>query len=184
MIWYTGSRMWAKQKAFTIVELLIVIVVIGILAAITTVAYTNVKERAATSKRDADTTMYLKAILAARTNESTTLNRITGSPTAPSNWSAGACVSAANNPSATEPKDLPKTHTCWVRYYENLSKIGAAAGVNLDGLRSGDARGNPYTIDENEGEQACPSRDVIFNFTGSGISAEIAKYVPRYDNCA
>ncbi len=40
--------MWAKQKqsGFTIVELLIVIVVIGILAAITIVAYNGVQQRA------------------------------------------------------------------------------------------------------------------------------------------
>jgi prepilin-type N-terminal cleavage/methylation domain-containing protein len=40
--------MWAKQKqpGFTIVELLIVIVVIGILAAITIVAYNGIQERA------------------------------------------------------------------------------------------------------------------------------------------
>jgi type II secretion system protein G len=37
---------WAKQKGFTIVELLIVIVVIGILAAITVVAYNGVQNRA------------------------------------------------------------------------------------------------------------------------------------------
>ena len=35
--------MWAKQAGFTIVELLIVIVVIAILAAITIVAYNNVQ---------------------------------------------------------------------------------------------------------------------------------------------
>lgn len=41
--------MWAKQKqqsGFTIIELLIVIVVIGILAAITIVAYNGIQERA------------------------------------------------------------------------------------------------------------------------------------------
>ncbi len=38
--------MWAQQKGFTIVELLIVIVVIAILAAITIVAYTGVQNRA------------------------------------------------------------------------------------------------------------------------------------------
>ncbi|OJU87536.1 hypothetical protein BGO17_00875 [Candidatus Saccharibacteria bacterium 49-20] len=36
---------WAKQKGFTIVELLIVVVVIAILAAITIVAYTGIQNR-------------------------------------------------------------------------------------------------------------------------------------------
>ena len=38
-------KTWAKQPGFTIVELLIVIVVIAILAAITIVAYTGIRER-------------------------------------------------------------------------------------------------------------------------------------------
>ncbi len=41
--------MWAKQKGFTIVELLIVIVVIGILAAISIVAYNGIQQRAQTA---------------------------------------------------------------------------------------------------------------------------------------
>lgn len=39
-------KSWAKQTGFTIVELLIVIVVIGILAAITIVAYNGIQNRA------------------------------------------------------------------------------------------------------------------------------------------
>ena len=47
---YTENTMWAKQKGFTIVELLIVIVVIAILAAITIVAYNGIQDRAKSSK--------------------------------------------------------------------------------------------------------------------------------------
>ena len=49
--------MWAKQKhqsGFTIVELLIVIVVIGILAAITIVAYNGIQQRGRDVKRTSD----------------------------------------------------------------------------------------------------------------------------------
>lgn len=168
----------AKHSGFTIVELLIVIVVIGILAAITIVAYNGLQARSAAAKKTADSSQYYKAIILARNASGKTLNAITGS-----NYSAGSCISAAANPSGTEPRDLPKTHACWVRYYDSLTAIGAAAGINIDSLRSGDARGNPYIIDENEGEQACPSRDVMYSFTGSGASSVVLMYIPRADGC-
>lgn len=51
-----------KQQAFTIVELLIVIVVIGILAAITIVAYNGIQARANDSKINAAAAQIEKAI--------------------------------------------------------------------------------------------------------------------------
>lgn len=48
------KRRAPKQKGFTIVELLIVVVVIAILAAISLVAYTNIQQRARDSQRKAD----------------------------------------------------------------------------------------------------------------------------------
>lgn len=52
--------MWAKQKGFTIVELLIVIVVIAILAAITVVAFNGVQQRARNSQTIAAVKDYIK----------------------------------------------------------------------------------------------------------------------------
>ena len=57
--------MWAKQKkqrGFTIVELLIVIVVIGILAAISTVAYNGISQRATVASLQSDLTTALKKL--------------------------------------------------------------------------------------------------------------------------
>ena len=55
--------MWAKQKGFTIVELLIVIVVIAILAAVTIVAYTGIQQRAKNAQVISGTNAYYKAFL-------------------------------------------------------------------------------------------------------------------------
>ena len=56
--------MWAKKKqaGFTIVELLIVIVVIAILAAITIVAYNGVQQRARDARRATDLSNIAKAL--------------------------------------------------------------------------------------------------------------------------
>jgi type II secretion system protein G len=51
-----------KQKGFTIVELLIVIVVIGILAAITIVAYNGIQQRALNTQRKQDIAAVAKAL--------------------------------------------------------------------------------------------------------------------------
>lgn len=57
-------RTQEKSSGFTIVELLIVIVVIGILAAITIVAYNGIQSRAQDSRRVSDIAQIKKALLA------------------------------------------------------------------------------------------------------------------------
>jgi prepilin-type N-terminal cleavage/methylation domain-containing protein len=64
-------KTWAKQTGFTIVELLIVIVVIGILAAITVVAYNNVQSKSRDSSRIAKVKSMEKAIELYKTDNGT-----------------------------------------------------------------------------------------------------------------
>lgn len=61
----------AKQKGFTIVELLIVIVVIAILAAITIVAYNGIQNRARSSQIVSGMTQYVKALASYGADKST-----------------------------------------------------------------------------------------------------------------
>ena len=51
-----------KQRGFTIVELLIVIVIIGVLAAITVVVFNGIQERATNASRISSAQTFLKAI--------------------------------------------------------------------------------------------------------------------------
>ena len=165
-----------QQSGFTIVELLIVIVVISILAAIALASYNGVQNRARESKRDSDVATYYKAILVARNNTGMVLKDITvGS------WSVSYCTNATYNPGSITPKDLPKTHPCWINYYDNLDKVSAASGINLSSLKSGDSNGNPYSLDENEGEFC--GQDIMYYFTGSGAGTAQAKLIPLSKNC-
>ena len=173
-------RSYARSNGFTIVELLIVIVVIAILAAIVIAAYNAVQAKAAVTRQTADLTSLEKAIMVARDSQSKTLMAITGNT-----WTAGYCDSTANNPSGTEPKDLPKSHICWQQYYAVIDKIATAAGMNLSSLKAGDARGNPYRLDENEGEAGGCTKDTMAYYTGAGLAATVLYNVPLsgYSGC-
>lgn len=73
--------MWAKQKqqrGFTIVELLIVIVIIGILAAITIVAYNGIQDRTKVSKSQSDLKSMQKLLELYRADNGVYPNTISG----------------------------------------------------------------------------------------------------------
>ncbi len=142
------KKTWAqKQKGFTIVELLIVIVVIGILAAITIVAYNGVQTRANQSKIDTDMRNLRQAIDIARNQNSVALRYVTLSLS-----TGSGCWSKATN---TDLATLNKTSdACWTAYTTALSRISSVSNINVNNLV--DPWGRPYYIDENEGEGADP----------------------------
>lgn len=129
-------------SGFTIVELLIVIVVIAVLAAITVVAYNGIQTRARQSKIDTDVAMLMKAVRLARESSATSLRFITGST-----YTAGSCT---GNPDGTNLAALPSSNACWTGYRAALAAISTASGANVNNLV--DPWGRPYLIDENEAE--------------------------------
>ncbi len=140
-----------RQRGFTIVELLIVIVIIGVLAALIVVAYNGIQDRARQSKIAHDQALLLRAIRAARINSGDVALRYVTLTTS----TAGGCVGKANG---TDLATLNKTtDTCWTNYTTALQRIGTAAMMDISDIV--DPWGRPYFLDENEGEFACPSGD-------------------------
>jgi len=136
------------SHGFTIVELLIVIVVIGILATITIVSFNSVQSRARTTKINADISNLQKAIQAARiANGGTPLRDVTG------NTATGA--NCWNKPDGTDLAALSKSDSCWVTYLYTLTAIKNVGGIDVTKLV--DPWGRPYYIDENEGEATPPT---------------------------
>lgn len=134
--------MLKRTSGFTIVELLIVIVVIGILAAITIVAFNGVQTRANNSKISSDLQTLSRAIQAARINTGQTFFGFTGV-----NHTGGNCITKADG---TDHAALPTTDSCWTRYAATLALISNRSGINVNDMK--DPWGRPYYIDENEGE--------------------------------
>lgn len=143
-----------NDRGFTIVELLVVIVVIGILAAITIVSYNGIQGRAQTAKINDDFVTLSKAIQLARISSSKVLGQITGSY-----WSGGSCL---GKPANTNLATLPRSDGCWVQYLTDLDAISLASGINIRNLV--DPWGRPYYIDENEGEGGGCGQDALAAF--------------------
>ena len=142
------------NRGFTIVELLVVIVVIGVLASITVVAYTGISERAKVASANSSLELLFKAIQIGRVNVNKRLIDITGY----------GCTNCGDQ----------------ARYELSLDNLSAASGLNLAGLKKGDPWGNKYAIDENEGEGgSCASKDTM-GLNTSGKSGIISPTIDFY----
>ena len=174
------KRVRVGTDGFTIVELLIVIVVIGILAAITIVAYNGLQKRAYGAKVSADLGSLSSAIAAARINQGVPLWDLTGGRSGGDGLiTADECNRSANG---TNFATLPSTHACWVKYNDTLAAISTASGIDVRGLKDPDGR--PYFIYEYEKRSANPcDKDQLSVFAKPhvmwGMDWEYARYVPN-----
>lgn len=141
-----------NKQGFTIVELLIVIVVIAILAAITVVAFNGIQQRAKNQQASSDLATLAKAIHLARINDNKVLKDITGN-------ACTGCGTQAN-------------------YELTLDRIGTAANMNLAPLKAGNPWGNRYTIDENEMENTAVNGGCNRDALGAGTGATAGVVVP------
>jgi len=132
-----------QKKGFTIVELLVVIVVLGVIATIAAMSYGAVQEKTRQKKIDTDIKTIISAIRTARSNTGKNLKDITGSL-----YTASPCVT---KPYGTDLATLPASDSCISSYKAALDAIAAASGTTLDDNMR-DPWGRPYLIDENEGE--------------------------------
>lgn len=135
---------YSSQKGFTIVELLIVIVVIGILAAITIVAYNGIQQRAL------NTTLTTNLANAAKQMSVAYANNGTYPTTIPSDmkYSSGVGMSLANTGDATTfciNAQLTTSSDVVRMYYDSGSSgvaTGVCSGTTISGSESGSMKPN------------------------------------------
>lgn len=131
------------SKSFTLIELLIVIVIIGILASALIPRIVGLQNKAritAVSKNFQD---FRVVVLMAQTTSKKSLKDITGS-----DRSSAPC----NNIVGRNVKNIPYTDTCRYAWRQALKAIELAAWEQSWSLAfmEKDPRGSPYLLDENE----------------------------------
>ncbi|PID30495.1 hypothetical protein CR983_02470 [Candidatus Saccharibacteria bacterium] len=137
------------QKGFTLVELLVVVIVIAVLAGLTTIAYRKASEDAKYANARSEINDIIQITrLASANSGGKTLGQILGYEF----FAAASCLT--DSVEAGVPMyDLPKTHSCWKDYHAMLDKLEKLSKQKIpQDIRDGDPWGSPYWLDANEGE--------------------------------
>jgi len=122
-----------KNTGFTIVELLIVVVVIAILAAITMVAYTNIQQRAITSSLQSDLSQAVKTLKLYQVDYGSYPTSIDPTTYCPTPADTAYCLEASsnnvfvnytvNNSVSPQTFSLNSRHTGGTQYYASESVV-------------------------------------------------------------
>lgn len=126
------NRRHKSGGAFTLIELLIVIVIVGILASFFVIAWKTWRENARISRTEGELLQIRLKMDVARHTNNQVLGEVTG------NWCSDCPCRGAGDLTR-----LPDTHDCISNWENVASKIGFPAHVR-------DAWGSPYLVDENE----------------------------------
>ena len=136
-----------SRSGFTLVELFIVIVIIGVLSAVTTVAYSGLMTRAQNTKIKADISLLKKVAMSAREANSKPLG---GFLSGCGGGGESACCLGSGNIDLTSESTAPQ---CWQAWKQNLSALSAGTGASLSNMV--DPWGQPYIIETQEAAGSC-----------------------------
>lgn len=141
------NNMRKSVSGFTIVELLIVIVVIAVLAAVTTVAYNGLQTRAQNAKIASDISILQKAALAAREAKAKPLLGVV-SYNCGNGGESACCIGQYSDLSSSTV--APR---CWAAWQNYQQTIGEASGIDLANMT--DPWGQPYIFEVVESANDC-----------------------------